>query len=827
MTVGAWKNWLDGLTECDAYRLIQQRQESTPSARLGATQDSRQFPLGSVQEILFIAIHGTWHNGHHYLTEAHAMGARFFIIEEDSNLPDLPDSDVLMTPHAVHAWQDFARHWRMECATSTVGITGSNGKTTVKERLMQLFAKDHNACGSPRSYNSQVGVPLALGDLLPEHDIAFIEAAISAPAEMERHQHSIQPTHGILTHLGNAHLQHFQSKEELIQEKIRLFNGCQWVAMPGHLEHAKQALISKNIPVKTWGESNQDTLQVQSHVHDDGRSVTVIWKEIHSVWHLPFSGEVGYRNAMTAALFALEWGISESHVRETLLHFQDLEHRMQRLQKSDGSWLISDAYTNDWDSLQLAVQDLKRLPRQSGTAAVIGEIPGMDSEGVNQLISFIRNNDLHPVWLIGSAFQSLSLQDEVALRNVEDALELLATKHRDFQEKNVLIKGARAEQFERLIPSLVHRSHAARLELNLVALAHNLRAIRTFIRDTAQPSTDLIAVIKASGYGTNGPAIARQLKFHGVNMLAVACTEEGVELRQHGIVSRIMVLNPEPSTFSALIRYRLEPCIHSLSQYERFTEVWSQIDTAKPWPIHIKIDTGMHRLGIAHDDFTSITSLVNDVRNNVKTVFSHLASADRPEQDAATQLQIQRFETAADVAQNIDPRIKTHLLNSSGLLRFPRSSGDFVRVGIALFGVQPEHGSDLELQPVVRFHAVISSLHDIPAGEGIGYGLEDASNRPRRIATLPLGYADGFPRNLSNGQGHVFVHGTAVPVVGKVCMDMVMVDVTDLPAAQEGDEVEIFGSQQRIEEFAAAAETIPYEILTRISSRVQREQIGG
>lgn len=827
MTVGDWKNWLNHVSQLDDFKLHQSRQEANSNDSLRATQDSRQLPFAAAQETLFIAIRGVWHNGHDYLESAHGMGARHFIVEESMQLPHLPDSDILIASNSLHAWQNFARHWRIKCDIPTIGITGSNGKTTVKEWLMQLFAKDHNACGNPRSYNSQVGVPLALGDLLPEHDIAFIEAGISEPDEMKRHWHTIQPTHGILTHIGNAHVQNFPDVEALAREKVQLFEGCRWVVMPGQLNQATELLTDRGVPIKTWGETAEDTLRVNSQVNVHGRSVSVAWNGIESVWHLPFTDEAGYRNAMTAALFALEWGLDEAHIRDSLMHFQDLDHRMQRLQKADGSWLISDAYTNDWDALQLAVQDLNRLPGAFETAAIIGEVPGMDMEGAQKVVSLIRSNGMNPVWLIGPSFESLVLPEETALASVEEALELLASNPLIFQGKNTLIKGARAEQFERLIPTLMHRSHSVRLELNLTALAHNLRQIRTFVREQARPSTDLIAVIKASGYGTNGPAIARQLKFHGVSMLAVACTEEGVELRQHGVVSRIMVLNPEPSTFASLIQHRLEPCIHSLQQHEDFIEALAQGVTRQPWPIHLKVDIGMHRLGFGCDEASILSALVSDSRTEVKTVFSHLASADRLEQDDATRMQINRFETIAQTLQEIQPRIKTHLLNSAGLLRFPEHSGDYVRVGIALFGVQLDGNEDLELQPVVRFHTVISSLHAVPPGEGVGYGLEDASDRTRRIATLPLGYADGFPRNLSNGQGKVVIHHKHAPVVGKVCMDMVMVDVTDIALAQEGDEVEVFGSEQSIEDFAAASGTIPYEILTRIPSRVQREQRGG
>ena len=310
MTVRDWKNWLSDRPQRDHFHLIQTRMNADHESRLRAIQDSRQLPLSAAHDTLFIAIRGVWHDGHDYLAAAHSMGVRYFLVQSETPLPSLPDSDVLVAANPLHAWQDFARHWRTVCDVPTVGITGSNSKTTVKEWLMQLFAKDHHACGNPRSFNSQVGVPLALGDLLPDHDIAFIEAGISEPKEMQRHWHAIRPTHGILTHIGNAHLQNFEGVAALTQEKISLFEGCQWVAMPDQLDLAKQLLTDQNIPVKTWGEAPDNTLRVKSHVQDHGRSVSIAWNGIESIWRLPFSGEVGYRNAMTAALFALEWSKS-------------------------------------------------------------------------------------------------------------------------------------------------------------------------------------------------------------------------------------------------------------------------------------------------------------------------------------------------------------------------------------------------------------------------------------------------------------------------------------------------------------------------------------
>jgi len=820
MTVGAWKAWLERASS--VHTVTAASADVADDTPLFITQDSRALEAAKPGACAFVALPGNWHDGHAFLEEAHANGARYFLVSDTSSLPALPESDIVQCADPVSAWQSLTRQWRDTCGTSIIAITGSNGKTTVKEWLLQLIAPRTVAFGSPRSYNSQVGVPLALAEMTPHHAWGVVEAGISHPGEMARLADCIGPNVGVLTHLGAAHLENFADADALRDEKLALFNGCDWVAMPGYLHDAAQQLRAQGITVHTWGESAHDTLLVSSTPQGDGRAVAAAYGAQHLRWKLPFSDEMGYRNAMTAALVGLVWGIPADEIGGALDRFRDLEHRMQRIRKGDGMWVLSDAYTNDWDALGLALSDLKRIPGNGKKGAIIGPVPGMNDEGSKRLDALIAANGIDTVWAIGDAWASDGTQPWRQLDSAEAALGALNDEDNPFDGHHVLVKGPRAERFERLTDALVQQGHTTRLVLDLEALTHNLQQLRRYIRTECPSGTDLIGVIKASGYGTHAAAIARVLEFHRVPMVAVACTEEGVELRAHGITSRILVLNPTPDTFPALLQHRLEPTVHSEEQFEAFIRELGQHDS--PWPIHLKVDTGMHRLGFAPDD-PALPRIAAHPKVEVITVFSHLASADRPDQDDATRRQSEAFERAVIALRTVTPTIKTHLLNSSGLMRFPEAAGDYVRVGIALLGVVPT--DEMDLKPVVQFETAIASLHRIPPNEGVGYGLEDAATHERILATLPVGYADGYPRSLSNGKGHVVVRGHRVAIVGKVCMDMAMVDVTSVPGVRIGDSVELFGRQLPIEEVAAAAGTIAYEILSRIPMRVLREQRGG
>jgi alanine racemase len=820
MTVGAWKAWVkQGHFSCDEASAS--LPEDTP---LFLSQDSRELETAKPGACGFVALHGNWHDGHAFLEEAHAAGARYFIVHANATLPALPASDVVRCKDPVSAWQQLTRAWRDACGTSIIAITGSNGKTTVKEWLLQLIAPRTVAFGSPRSYNSQVGVPLALGELQPEHQWGIVEAGISQPGEMERLAACIAPNVGVLTHLGEAHLEHFDGAAHLRAEKLRLFDACDWVAMPGYLTDAEAALKRNGIEVRTWGEGPENDLVVASHVVGHGRSVTASYAGDQALWTLPFADEVGFRNAMTAALVGLVWGIPLPELAEALARFRDLEHRMQRIRKGDGNWVLSDAYTNDWDALALALGDLQRIPGTTRKTAIIGPVPGMRPDEASRLEALLERNRIDAAWVIGEQWHAFPSSRNIRrFDTADEALAALQQQGDAFNGCHVLVKGPRAERFERLTEALVQRGHATRLVVDLNALTHNLQSIRGFIRAQCPPGTDLIAVIKASGYGTHAAAIARVLQFHRVPIVAVACTEEGVDLRNHGITGRILVLNPTPDTFSALIQHRLEPTVHSVAQFDALVHALRE---SNAWPVHMKIDTGMHRLGLGPDEINALQHIAGHPAVEVKTVFSHLASADRPEQDDATRAQLVAFDRALATVRKFAPQAQSHVLNSSGMLRFPSASGHYVRAGIALLGVLPTPFNALTLEPVVQFETAIASLHRIPPHEGLGYGLEDSAPHERTIATLPVGYADGYPRSLSNGRGHVIIRGQRAAVVGKVCMDMTMVDVTDISGAQVGDSVELFGRQLPIEDVAAAAGTIAYEILSRIPMRVLREQRG-
>jgi len=826
MIVGAWRNWLQqqkgAIHSMDA--------SSDENTSLQVAFDSRLLIHPLVSPTLFVAIKGARHDGHDYLTAAHESGVRYFLVSNQVTLPHLPNADVVAVPDVLLAWRQLAGKWRRDWNRPVIGITGSNGKTTVKEWLFQLLRHSFHVHSSPQSDNSQIGVPMSLWDLQSSHELAIVEAAISQAGEMQRHADCIQPDFGVLTHLGSSHLEAFNGTDHSLEEKLKLFDSCAWIAMPGSLSSAAEKLRGQGKKVLTWGTAASNDMQVSSQATPQGRSIEVRWGNQSFAWMLPFRGESGFRNAMTAALVALEWGVDGRQIGESIQYIRDLDLRMQRLRTHDRSWILSDAYANDWDALALALQDLDKLPGHLPKAAIIGPIPGMKPEDQKRLIALIKGSSIQLLWLVGDDWKALdwSEVDSVTCRHFSStsaALRALEVSADAFRYHDILIKGPRTDRF---YPLLMKHGRVTQLELDLEAVAHNLRTTRAYVRERGGDHVSVIAVIKASGYGTNGPALARLLQFHGVEIMAVACTEEGVELRRHGLVMRILVLNPEPDTFRTLVKHHLEPALHRLEHLDELTRIVQQSAQTQPWPVHLKLDTGMHRLGFTPEECPALHKIIANHPNLiVRTVFSHLAAADDPQLDADTSRQIHLFNDAVEVLRHPSQPFKTHILNSAGLIRFPEKAGDYVRTGIGLLGVRvTEMPETWGLQPAVRFTTAISAIHTIPSGEGVGYGFTDAADHPRQVATLPVGYADGFPRHLSHGIGSVAIHGAKAPVVGWVCMDMVMVDVTSIPSARPGDEVELFGQTISLESFAQAAGTIPYEILTGITARVHRQQRG-
>lgn len=781
--------------------------------------DTRALERGEVEaeEAVFFAVRGTWHDGHDFISEALAHGVRRFVVEAD---PGCAGCDVVVVADTVAALQGLARAQRRASGVPVLGVTGSNGKTIVKEWTAALLWRKR-VHRSPRSFNSQIGVPLSVWGLAEGQDLGVIEVGISEPGEMAALRSCAGPEWGVLTHLGEAHAANFPSHAAHVAEKLALFTGCTWVALPGDCLEGVRGLQERGVPVRTWGPEGD--LQVLRRWDQE---VEIAFEGVQAKCALPAPGELTFRNAMTAALTALSLGASLADVAETLPHLPQVDRRMERLSGPRGTWVLSDVYANDWGALAFALRDLERLPTTNPRALILGDLPGAVHDP-ERLQALLEGTHVEKVWLIGPRWSAAAPFEGWSIFPSVDVVLTQFGAHNPFEGYDVLVKGPRADAFETLVPLLTTKGHVTSLTVDLDAVGENVRAFRRQIRGTAPAvptdhPTRLIAVVKASGYGANGPALARALESLGVSHLAVACTEEGVELRRHGISLPIVVLNPDPATFEALLAHRLEPEIIGPAHLAAFL---AAVD--EPWPVHVKLDTGMHRVGFTAAEVPGLLEALEGAAVRVETVLSHLASADDAEADGFTRLQFERFHRMADVLRAGTDRaahpMGRHILNSAGIARFPEQALEYARVGIGMFGVQ----SEVPRVPALTFATTVSQIRTVPAGEGVGYGTTDAADHDRRIAVLPVGYADGYPRHLSNGNGRVAVRGQLVPVVGKVCMDMTLVDVTEVEGVDAGDAVTLFGQHPPIEEVARAAGTIPYELIARIPARVARIHRGG
>ena len=801
---------------------------------LGLTFDTRTVDPGDPKPLAFVALRGDWRDGHAHLADAHARGVRTFLVEVDPGPEVLPESLVVVLGGGTLAGlQAVAGAWRASLPVQVVGVTGSNGKTIVKEWLSTLLGDDANVYRSPRSFNSQLGVPVALWGLRPEHGLAIIEVGISEPGEMKRLAACVRPDFGVLTHLGEAHLEAFADEVALRAEKLTLFAGCKWVVMPETLTEAAAELQAANVAARTWGNSEAAMWRVTNKTQGEAEMQFEVAGHT-GTWRLPARGEIAFRNALTALSAAWALGRSaDDHLARRMLALRDLDMRMQRLQTPDGHWVLSDAWTNDWGALTLALEDLRNLPGNHPKALVLGPLPMMDALTESRLQQLARSERLDRVWLVGEAWADMQAGQLETQRfaDVDAALQHLRAHPNALRGHDILVKGPRRAAFERISERLIRNGHATTLTIDLEAVTANLRTLRHHVQAAIDKPVEFMAVVKASAYGASAVAISHALRRQGVRRFAVACTEEGVELRQSGLEGTIVVFNPDPGTFAAMVDHDLEPEIHSINQTQSLLPHLRATGKSH-YPVHLKLDTGMHRLGFPTDNLQPFLDAWSDSDWSewlrLESVFSHLASADDPAQDDFTRGQIAAFNTAVTTLRSaLGPQhpLRSHILNSAGAIRFPDAAGDWIRLGIALYGISG-HGA-VRLQPALSFETVVSALRDLPAGEGLGYGHTDAAPHDRRIATLPVGYADGWPRHLSHGIGWVSIHDVAAPVVGKVCMDMTLVDVTDIPGVQEGDEVVLFGESPTIEEIAQAAGTIPYEILSRIPQRVRRLQKGG
>ena len=787
--------------------------------------DSRKFELreGSV----FFALSGSRGDGHSYLEDMYRTGVRIFVVSRDSGIPTLKNATIISVENTLKALQDFAAHHRRLFNFPIVGITGSNGKTIVKEWIYQLLYQDFHIIRSPKSYNSQIGVPLSVLLIDELHDFGVFEAGISQKGEMENLERMIKPGIGIFTNIGPAHQENFKSIDEKIDEKLKLFVNSEVVIYCRDHSKIHERISEKfdNTKLLTWSmEGDADLKILSSEVLGKKTILSGEYLGKSRSIEIPFTSPASVENGCHLWLLLLHLEMEDDKISDHFLKLTSVAMRLEQLDGINGCVLINDVYNSDINSLTIALDYLKFQSKNKLYTAIVSDIlqSGEDedklygrvadllkSRGINRFIGIGKELNAHAE--LFSDLDSTFFESTGAfLQNVTQ---------RDFSKENILLKGSRSFEFERIADFLQEKSHETVLEIDLTKMVENLNYVRSRLR----PNTKIMAMVKAFAYGAGSYDVARILEYNRVDYLAVAYADEGVSLREDGITIPIMVLNPELSSYDAMIRYRLEPQLFSFRTLAFFAEALKSTTESAPYPVHIKLNTGMNRLGFDSGDIPRLAEeLLKNRSLEVKSVFSHLAASDEEEFDDFTKTQISDFMRDADhLADKLNAPFMRHILNSNGILRYPEGQMDMVRLGLALYGLTTSPDFQGKLQPVSSLKTVISQIREVDPGAGIGYSPKQRLTQKTRIAIIPVGYADGLPRLLGNGGGNVLISNTPAPTIGNICMDMTMVDVTGIPC-QEGDEVEVFGEHLDIYEMAEHLKTIPYEVLTNISQRVKR-----
>ncbi|MEM8569217.1 MAG: bifunctional UDP-N-acetylmuramoyl-tripeptide:D-alanyl-D-alanine ligase/alanine racemase, partial [Bacteroidota bacterium] len=689
--------------------------------------------------------------------------------------------------------------------------TGSNGKTIVKEWVYKLLSPYMNVVKSPRSYNSQLGVPLSIWNIDSNHEIGVFEAGISQKSEMRQLRSIIRPTFGIFTNLGSAHDEGFASREEKAKEKAKLFEGVEFV-----IYKRGNPILDGLFKVNgiSWGTDPESNILLR--LLERGRILLEYTGKVFE-FDLPFKDPISLENIMHGIVLMLKLNFDQEQIQRSLNNLVGVKMRLELKKGIRGSYLIDDSYNNDLVGLQSALDFLKTAGT-SNKALILSDIlqSGTDTKVLyEELAKIITDASLTQFVGVGPEISRFSRLFNPNARFYSSTEEALGCLHElELEGQTLLIKGARAFHLEKLVKHLEEKNHGTRFEINLDALSNNLN----FYRSTLKESTKIMVMVKAFGYGAGSFDVANLLAYHNVDYLGVAYTDEGIALREQGIQLPIMVMNPSPESYNKLMAYNLEPEVYSLKQFE------SLLFTVKDEiGVHIKLETGMNRLGFTADD---MNELINLLKTNpgvkVKSLFSHLASADSDEHEAFSNEQVKRFQINVNhLKKELDINPLIHILNSPGITRFPEYQFDLVRLGVGLYGIDANERNQEALLPVGTLKTVVSQVKNIKKDETVGYGRTGKAIEDMKIATIAIGYADGFSRALSNGIGKVWINGKYVPVVGNVCMDMTMIDVTGLNV-KEGDEVEVFGSNLPIQELAKSINTIPYEILATIGSRVKR-----
>ncbi len=799
---------------------------NTPVERLLFDSRHLVFPTRT----LFFAFKSNRQDGHRFIPELYEQGVRNFIVTQEIVIQDFPAANFILVENSIATLQKIVTFHRQQFTVPVIGITGSNGKTIIKEWLFQLLNPDFKIARNPGSYNSQIGVPLSVWQLATTDDLGIFEAGISQTEEMEKIAPVIDCTIGIFTNIGEAHSEGFSSKEEKIKEKLQLFKNAKTLIynrdnelVDRVIKNTKTLDITK-LKFFTWATQKQADLQIlQLNKRINKTTIVASYQNQAFSFTIPFTDAAAIENAIHCCATMLLLGISFENIQKRMAALEAVSMRLELIEGINNCTIINDSYNSDLTSLELA---LNFATKRTDDQPLILFLSDILQSGLSETLLYkkvaalVLAKKVAHLYAIGKEISLLKkyLPKKFPVsffKNTNIFLNQFNAKK--FQHNTILLKGARIFQFEKIVRRFEEKVHKTVLEVDLSAIAHNLKVYGKYLK----ANTKLIAMVKASAYGSGAVEVAKMLEFYKVDYLAVAYADEGVELRKAGIQLPIMVLNPETASFAALVRYHLEPEIYSLNLLQQLLEF---LPSTESMGIHLKLDTGMHRLGFEKEQLGNLLALLKTNQHlKVITTFSHLAASDMTEHDHFTETQVAHFlEMYETLCLGLQYRPVRHILNSSGILRFSQYQFEMVRLGIGLYGIDGSGIVQKQLKVVNTLKATISQIKEVNSKDTVGYNRSGKITQSKSIATINIGYADGLARKTGNGRYTVSVQGKQAPIIGNVCMDMCMIDVTGISEAKIGGEVIIFGDDPSVIDLANCLKTIPYEVFTRVSNRVKR-----
>lgn len=787
--------------------------------------DSRS--LCFAEETLFFALKTKRNDGHKYIPELYERGVRNFVVSDlPQNVDAYADANFLQTDSPLKALQKLAEKHRMQFDVPVVGITGSNGKTVVKEWLYQLLNGERIVTRSPRSYNSQIGVPLSVWLMNEKTEVAIFEAGISEMGEMEALHSIIRPTIGVLTNIGGAHQENFYSLTDKCMEKLTLFKNCDVVVYDGDNELISSCVSKSLFGAReiAWSKHDNERPLFVERVRKEEASTTIRYRYLGmpNEYTIPFIDDASIENSLHCLAVALYMMVPAEEITRRMALLEPVAMRLEVKEGKNNCTLINDSYNSDFASLDIALNFMLRRSEDEGRKRTLIlsdllETGQSDKLLYRQVADLVQTRGVDKIIGVGEGISSAASRFDMEKYFFHTTEELLASDMLpQLRDEVILIKGSRQFHFDDITERLELKVHETILEINLNALVDNLNHYRSKLK----PDTKMVCMVKASAYGAGSYEIAKTLQDHRVDYLAVAVADEGSELRKAGITSSIIIMNPELTSFKTLFDYKLEPEVYNFHLLNELIKA-AEKEGVTNFPIHIKLDTGMHRLGFAPSE---VPELIHRLKRQSavipRSVFSHLVGSDSTQFDAFTRRQIETFEQATEELQSAFPhKILRHICNTAGIARYPGAQFDMVRLGVGLYGVDPF--ANRMLHNVSTLKTTILQIRDVPQEETVGYSRKGRLDRDSRIAAIPIGYADGLNRHLGNGRAWCLVNGRRAPYVGNICMDVCMIDVTDIDC-KEGDKVIIFGEGLPVTELAEILDTIPYEILTSVSTRVKR-----